>query len=79
MLATLLADTTIEGVAGNTVTLAAAGHREGLEHKRDAIGKLQVDVAEGENVSGAGRVAAYASWNGASRRKCRCGSCGTNC
>ncbi|HMA41293.1 MAG TPA: DNA polymerase III subunit gamma/tau [Gemmatimonadales bacterium] len=47
MLATLLADTTIEGVAGNTVTLAAAGHREGLEHKRDAIGKLLAEWSDG--------------------------------
>ena len=52
MLATLLADTTIEGVAGNTVTLVAAGHREGLEPKRDAIGKLI-----GEWVSGTVKVA----------------------
>ncbi len=40
MIGTLLADTEIRSVTGDTVTLASAGHAEGLEHKREAIAKL---------------------------------------
>lgn len=40
MIGTLLADTEVRSVTGETVTLASAGHAEGLEHKREAIGKL---------------------------------------
>ena len=52
MLATLLADARVVAVSGDTVTLSAAGHGEGLAHKKDAIGKLI-----GEWVSGAVKVA----------------------
>ena len=51
MLGTMLADARVVSAAGDTVTLAAAGHGEGLEHKRDAIGKII-----GEWVTGAVRV-----------------------
>jgi DNA polymerase-3 subunit gamma/tau len=47
MIGTLLADTEIRSVANDTVTLASAGHAEGLEHKRDAIGKLLGAWVEG--------------------------------
>jgi hypothetical protein len=40
MLGTMLADATVVSAAGDTVTLAAAGHGEGLAHKKDAIGKI---------------------------------------
>ena len=40
MLATMLGDVQIVAASGDTVTLAAAGHGEGLAHKKDAIGKL---------------------------------------
>ena len=40
MLATMLGDVQVVAAAGDTVTLAAAGHGEGLAHKKDAIGKL---------------------------------------
>jgi hypothetical protein len=40
MLATMLGDVQVVAAAGDTVTLAAAGHSEGLAHKKDAIGKL---------------------------------------
>ena len=40
MLATMLGDVQVVAAAGDTVTLAAAGHAEGLAHKKDAIGKL---------------------------------------
>src|SRR5512144_1860506 len=52
MLATLLADARVVAVSGDTVTLSAAGHDEGLAHKKEAIGKLI-----GEWVSGAVKVA----------------------
>jgi hypothetical protein len=39
-LGSLLADTEIRSVSGDTVTLASAGHAEGLTHKRESIGKL---------------------------------------
>jgi DNA polymerase-3 subunit gamma/tau len=47
MMGTLLADTEIRSVANDTVTLASAGHAEGLEHKRDAIGKLLAQWVSG--------------------------------
>lgn len=40
MLGTLLAAARVAAVEGNTVTLASPGHEEGLQHKKDAIGKL---------------------------------------
>jgi DNA polymerase-3 subunit gamma/tau len=46
-LATLLADTEVRSVAGETVTLASAGHAEGLEHKREAIAKLLAPWVDG--------------------------------
>jgi DNA polymerase-3 subunit gamma/tau len=52
MLATLLADAKVVAVSGDTVTLSAAGHDEGLQHKKEAIGKLI-----GEWVSGTVKVA----------------------
>ncbi|HEY6109037.1 MAG TPA: hypothetical protein VIV56_09050, partial [Gemmatimonadales bacterium] len=52
MLGTLLADAKVVAVSGDTVTLSAAGHDEGLAHKKDAIGKLI-----GEWVSGTVKVA----------------------
>src|SRR5512135_958949 len=47
MLATLLAEAQVVTVAGDTVTLAAAGHSEGLTHKKEAIGKLIGEWIEG--------------------------------
>jgi hypothetical protein len=47
MMGTLLADTEIRSVAGETVTLGSAGHAEGLDHKRDAIGKLLAAWVDG--------------------------------
>lgn len=52
MLATLLAEAKVVAVSGDTVTLSAAGHDEGLQHKKEAIGKLI-----GEWVSGTVKVA----------------------
>ena len=58
MLATLLADARVVAVSGDTVTLSAAGHDEGLAHKKEAIGKLigewmqgPVKVAIGEGAA----------------------------
>jgi len=47
MMGTLLSDTEIRSVAADTVTLGSAGHAEGLEHKRDAIGKLLAAWVDG--------------------------------
>ena len=65
MLGTLLADARVVAVSGDTVTLSAAGHDEGLAHKKEAIGKLigewvqgPVKVAIGEGGSGKGEGAA---------------------
>jgi DNA polymerase-3 subunit gamma/tau len=65
MLGTLLADARVVAVSGDTVTLSAAGHDEGLAHKKEAIGKLigewvsgTVKVAIGEGGSGKGEGAA---------------------
>jgi len=53
MVGSLLAEATVQGVEGGTVTLvAASGTTEGLEHKKDAVGKVL-----GEWVDGAVRVA----------------------
>jgi hypothetical protein len=52
MLGTLLADARVVAVSGDTVTLSAPGHDEGLQHKKEAIGKLI-----GEWVSGTVKVA----------------------
>ena len=48
MMGTLLADTEVRSVAGETVTLGSAGHAEGLTHKREAIGKLIEDWIDGK-------------------------------
>jgi DNA polymerase III subunit gamma/tau len=40
MLGTLLADAQVVSAADGTLTLSAAGHGEGLAHKKDAIAKL---------------------------------------
>ena len=65
MLGTLLADARVVAVSGDTVTLSAAGHDEGLAHKKEAIGKLigewmqgPVKVAIGVGGSGKGEGAA---------------------
>ena len=47
MMGTMLADAEVRSVAGETVTLASAGHAEGLAHKRDAIGKLLAQWVDG--------------------------------
>jgi DNA polymerase III subunit gamma/tau len=49
MVASLLADATVQGVAGGTVTLSArsGGTSEGLEHKKDGIAKLLADWVDG--------------------------------
>jgi hypothetical protein len=49
MVGSLLAEATVQGVEGGTVTLAAAagGTTEGLTHKKDAIAKLLADWVEG--------------------------------
>jgi DNA polymerase III subunit gamma/tau len=69
MLGTMLADAQVVAAAGDTVTLAAAGHGEGLAHKKDAIGKLigewvegavKVVVGEGGRGKGDGAAAAPA-------------------
>jgi DNA polymerase-3 subunit gamma/tau len=63
MVGTLLAVAQVVAVAGDTVTLAAAGHGEGLAHKKEAIGKIigewtsgpvKVVVGEGGGVAGGG-------------------------
>src|SRR5712692_710290 len=49
MVGSLLAEATVQGVEGGTVTLAAraGGTTEGLAHKKDAIAKLLGDWVEG--------------------------------
>ena len=49
MVGSLLADATVQGVEGSTVTLAAGsgGTSEGLSHKKDGIAKLLADWVDG--------------------------------
>ncbi len=47
LLASLLADSQVRAVSGDTVTIGSPGHAEGLAHKRDAIGKLLVPWVDG--------------------------------
>ena len=49
MVASLLADATVQAVEGSTVTLAArsGGTNEGLAHKKDGIAKLLADWVDG--------------------------------
>jgi DNA polymerase-3 subunit gamma/tau len=49
MVGSLLADATVQGVEGSTVTLVArsSGTSEGLTHKKDGIAKLLADWVEG--------------------------------
>jgi len=49
MVASLLAEARVEGTEGTTVTLlaTAGGASEGLEHKKDAIGKLLAEWVDG--------------------------------
>ena len=47
MLASLLADSEVRSVSGDTVTIGSPGHAEGLTHKRDAIAKLLAPWVEG--------------------------------
>jgi DNA polymerase-3 subunit gamma/tau len=63
MLGTLLGETRVAAAAGDTVTLTAVGHSEGLAHKKDAIGKLigewvngpvKVVIGEGDRGKGEG-------------------------
>jgi DNA polymerase-3 subunit gamma/tau len=65
MLASLLADSQVRSVSGDTVTVASSGHAEGLTHKRDAIAKLlgawvegRVKIVIGEGGPGKGEGAA---------------------
>ncbi|HKE90536.1 MAG TPA: hypothetical protein VKB45_09375, partial [Gemmatimonadales bacterium] len=48
MVGSLLAEANVQGVEGGTVTLVAAGGTsEGLEHKKDAVGKVLAEWADG--------------------------------
>jgi DNA polymerase III gamma/tau subunit len=47
LLASLLADSQVHAVSGDTVIIGSPGHAEGLAHKRDAIAKLLVPWVDG--------------------------------
>jgi len=48
MVGSLLAEATVQGVESGTVTLvAASGTSEGLEHKKDAVGKVLAEWVDG--------------------------------
>ncbi len=66
MVGSLLADATVQGVEGSTVTLAArsGGTSEGLAHKQDGIAKLLADWVDGAvKVSVVGGAPSVASKN----------------